>query len=153
MEFKNQYSKITFEDIEIKSENVFIFSSKKKYNTIKYSDIKEVKISSYKPLLYMMCLLGVGLIVFGFSPKDQEVLGTIYLNIPATMTEMVFFTIFGGLFISLGFYYFKIKYGKTQILTLKYFEGKIKSSPVFVSDNNKEIMDVKREIENRTFDK
>ena len=96
MEFKNQYSKITFEDREIISENILPFHKKKiinyskevKYNTIKYSDMKSVKVFAYKTLSYIMYLFGLGLVVYGFSPKDREVLGTIYLDTPATENDI-----------------------------------------------------------------
>ena len=161
MEFKNQYSKITFEDREIISENILPFHKKKiinyskevKYNTIKYSDMKSVKVFAYKTLSYIMYLFGLGLVVYGFSPKDQEVLGTIYLNIPATENEIIMWSTWGVLLILLGYYFFNRKYGNTKSIIIKYFEGKIKSCQLFLSDDNKEIMDVKREIENRIINK
>ena len=60
---------------------------------------------------------------------------------------------FGVLLILLGYYFFNRKYGNTKSIIIKYFEGKIKSRQLFLSDDNKEIMDVKREIENRIINK
>ena len=161
MEFKNQYSKITFEDREIISENILPFHKKKiinyskevKYNTIKYSDMKSVKVFAYKTFSYIMYLFGLGLIIYGFSPKDKEVLGVIYFDIPATENEIIIWSTWGGLLIVLGYYFFNRKYGNTKSIIIKYFEGKIKSCQLFLSDDNKEIMDVKREIENRIINK
>ena len=161
MEFKNQYSKITFEDREIISENILPFHKKKiinyskevKYNTIKYSDMKSVKVFAYKTLSYIMYVSGLFSVVYGFSPKDREVLGTIYLDTPATENDIFMGCFFGVLLILLGYYFFNRKYGNTKSIIIKYFEGKIKSRQLFLSDDNKEIMDVKREIENRIINK
>ena len=164
MEFKNQYSKITFEDREIISENILPFHKKKiinyskevKYNTIKYSDMKSVIVFAYKTLSYIMYVSGLFSVVYGFSPKDREVLGTIYLDTPATENDIFMGCFFGVLLILLillGYYFFNRKYGNTKSIIIKYFEGKIKSRQLFLSDDNKEIMDVKREIENRIINK
>ena len=115
--------------------------------------MKSVKVFAYKTLSYIMYLFGLGLVVYGFSPKDQEVLGTIYLNIPATENEIIVWSTWGVLLILLGYYFFNRKYGNTKSIIIKYFEGKIKSRQLFLSDDNKEIMDVKREIENRIINK
>ena len=104
MEFKNQYSKILFEDKEVISENIFPFHKKKiinyskevEYNTIKYSDMKSVKVFAYKTFSYIMYLFGLGLIIYGFSPKDKEVLGVIYFDIPATENEIIIWSTWGG---------------------------------------------------------
>ena len=139
MEFKNQYSKITFEDREIISENILPFHKKKiinyskevKYNTIKYSDMKSVKVFAYKTLSYIMYVSGLFSVVYGFSPKDREVLGTIYLDTPATENDIFMGCFFGVLLILLGYCFFNRKYGNTKSIIIKYFEGKIKSRQLF----------------------
>jgi len=154
METKNEYSRVVFEDDKIVSELTSIWSKKRKktYNTIKYSDIKELSISTVKPLAYFTYCAGFCVIGYGFMTKEKEVLNTIY-RVPATAEEMVVFSILGALIIALGFYYFHIKYGKLKTLSVKHFEGKKKSTPIFSSENEKEIIDLKRELENRIYKK
>jgi len=154
MEAKNEYSRIILEEDKLISElnNIFSKNRDKKFNTLKYSDIKELIVTSWKPAAYVIYVFGLGFIGYGFSEKEKEVLGTIY-KVPATTEEMVVYSIFGTLIIALGYYYFHLKYGKFKTLTVKHFEGKNKKTPIFTADNEKEIIDLKRELENRIYKK
>ena len=153
MEAKNEYSRIILEDEKLISElnNIFSKNREKKYSTIKFSDIKELIVTSWKPLAYVIYVVGLCIVGYGFSEKEDIVFGVIY-RLPATTEEMVVFSILGTLVIALG-YYFQIKYGKFKTLTVTHFEGKKKKTPVFTANNEKEIIDLKRELENRIYNR
>lgn len=153
METKNEYSRITLENEKLISEvnNIFSKNRKKKYNTIKYSEIKEIVITSWKFVAYTIYVFGLMVVAYGFTEKDKVVLGSIY-KVPATTEEMVVYSIFGALIIALG-YYFHLRYGKFKTLVLKHFEGKNKKTQIYISDNEKEIIELKRELENRLYKK
>lgn len=154
MEFKTEYSRITLEDDKLISEvnNVFSKSREKKYNTINYKDIKDFKVTSWKPLAYVGYVFGLGWIGYGFGEKEEKI-GNMYYKVPATVADMVVCTVFGVLIIGLAYYYFHLKYGKFRTLSVKHFEGKSKNSQIFISENEKNIIDLKRELENRVYKK
>lgn len=154
MEFKTEYSRITLENDKLVSEvnNVFSKSRSKKYNTVNYADIKDFKVTSWKPAAYVIYLFGLGFVGYGFSEKEHKLNG-MYYKVPATIEEMVVYSVFGALIIGLGYYYFHLKYGKFKTLSVQHFEGKSKNTAIFTSENEKEIIDLKRELENRVYKK
>jgi hypothetical protein len=154
MEIKSEYSRITLEKDQLVSEvnNVFSKNRTKKYNTINYTDIKNFKVTSWKPAAYVIYIFGLGFIGYGFSEKEHELNGVFY-RVPATSEEIVVYSIFGALIIGLGYYYFHLKYGKFKTLSVQHFEGKNKNTAIFTSENEKEIIDLKRELEYRVYKK
>jgi hypothetical protein len=154
MEFTTEYSRITLENDKLVSEvnNIFSKSREKKYITINYSDIKDFKVTSWKPAAYVVIGIGLVIIGMGFGEKEHTLNGYIY-KVPATTEEMVVYTIFGLIIIALGYYFFIQKYGNFKTLSVKHFEGKNKNSQIFISENEKEIIDLKRELENRVYKK
>ena len=154
MEFKTEYSRITLENDKLVSEvnNVFLKSRPKKYNTINYADIKDFKVASWKPIAYVIYVFGLCYVGYGFSEKEHKLDG-VYYRVPATTEEMIVYPIVGVLIIALGYYYFHLKYGKFRTLSVQHFEGKNKNTAIFTSENEKEIIDLKRELENRVYKK
>ena len=154
MEFKTEYSRITLENDKLVSEvnNIFFKSRPKKFNTINYADIKDFKVISWKPAAYVIYVIGLCYVGYGFSEKEHELNGMFY-KVAATTEEMVVYAIFGILIIGLGYYYFHLKYGKFKTLSVQHFEGKNKNTAIFTSENEKEIIDLKRELEVRIYKK
>jgi len=150
MEISNNDSKVTLEKEQLVSENINYKSKtkEKKYQTILYSDIKELKIVSFNVVQYILYVLGLIFISYGFAKKEHTELGVIYLDVPPTLQEKVIYSIIGLCIISFGIYFQK-KYGKLKGLTVKHFEGKIKNTQIFTSPDLDEVNQLKNEIEKR----
>lgn len=150
MEFKSINSKINLEENKLitEMENLVFKFVDKKYLTINYDTIKSFKILSWKSMSYVIYLFGF-LMGSGFFIKNKEVLeGGYYYVVPMPFYIRVFFILLSIVIFYLGYSYDK-KYGKYFTLNVKYFEGKVKTSQIFTSENKDELYMIQKEIESR----
>lgn len=148
MEFKSESSKVKLEETSLIAENQDFAKKEKtmKYNTIKYSDIKELTIVSYVFVQYIFYVFGLMFISYGFSKKEHKILDRYYSNVPATLEEKIIYSIIGILIIAFGLY-FHFKFRKSKSLVAKHFEGKIKKTTIFTSENHDDVTKLKEELE------
>lgn len=150
MEFKSINSKLKLEENKLitEIENLVFKFVDKKYLTINYETIKSFKIVSWKPVSYILYLCGI-MIGFCFFVKNQEVLQNgYYYTIPIPMFSRVLCIFFGILVLYLG-YRFDKKFGKYFTINVKYFEGKVKTSQIFTSEDKEELNVIQKEIQLR----
>ena len=150
MEFKSINSKINLEENRLitEMENLVFKFVDKKFLTINYENIKSFKIVSWKPISYIIYLCGL-MIGFCFFVRTQEVLeGGYYYVKPIPFYSRVICILLGIVVLYLGYKYDK-KYSKYFTLNVKYFEGKVKTSQIFTSEDKDELYVIQKEIQSR----
>ena len=143
MEIRNKYSKIVFDDKQLKS------TINGKFLNVDYDKIKEIEVFSYKNYIWVTSIIGIGLIIYGQSPTETKLLDTIYTQ-PASTSKIIFFTVVGILLTAYGYYRYKVSNkSKFNDIKIKFFEGKIKKKTIYISDDKDEINQVKKEIRSK----
>lgn len=158
MEFRNETSKIRFDENKLLTENHnLIFNTKDiKYLTIYYDKIKGYSVFSYNIIPYLIYIFAfLFAIQIGQKVEIWEGLNgspTDYRGY-THYEERTLFQKIGMSLVTLGIIgygiYFSRKYGKYRTLKLKYFEGKNKLSRVFTSNSMDEINKIQNEIQLR----
>jgi hypothetical protein len=158
MEFKNETSKIKFEENKLLTENNnLIFNTKDtKYLTINYDKIKGYSVFSYNRIPYLIYLfaflfaiqIGQKVEIWegaNGSPTDYKGYTHYVERTPIQKIGMGVVTL--GI-IGFGIYFSK-RYGGYYNLKLKHFEGKNKVSKIYTSNSMDEINEIQNEIQLR----
>ena len=181
MEYSNEFGVLTIGETELKSEiksNLFQRNPKTSiFASIKYSDIKFIQITS--PVTWITVLsiiLGIGIILGGFAPKDldDEIIEGDNINnreisidneklmraangekvdgpvatIEASSEEKQMGLIIGVPLILFGLWFYNRNKG-VRLISVKKLEGKGKNVTIFFSSSNEELFHIKSELENR----
>lgn len=150
MEFKSENSNLKLEEIKLIAEktNPVLKFVDKKFLSVNYDQIKGFKIVSWRPITYIIYLIGL-MIGLCYFIKTSEVLENgYYVLIENSIEGRIILAIMGVLIIGYG-YYFNSKFGNLNTLNIKYFEGKIRTSQIFTSTSKEELNIIQNEIQTR----
>lgn len=152
MEFKSEFSRIELLEDKLKSEtsNFFKSNREKTFNTIKYDNIKGFKIGNWGFIKYIFFVAGLISVGMGFKSDKYEINGIVLYTHNPTTEQIITGIFFGVILVILGILFDK-KYAKYKSLSLEVFEGKDKLIHVFTSQEEKEIVEIRREIEKKIY--
>lgn len=159
LERENEFTKLTVsqEKLTYYSKSKFIrrmFSSveKESQNTIFLRDIKSIYIVSTKFVYTTLYILGVIFLIAAFMSNEQGFTKDMTkLSTPATAAQII-----AGIVLAIACFiggnkFKKSKLGKIKILTTTHVDGKGRRTALFASIDEKELNDLKYQIESRCY--
>ena len=123
MEFKSDFSTINLLEDKLKSESFNLIKSSKSIYTINYDRINNISIWSYGIVKYLLFIIGIIIIFWGFDRGPEYTYGDIGNGSPKfylfdySKTQILQGFFWGGVFI-LGGIIFNKKFGKYKVLNL-----------------------------------
>ena len=146
MEFKNNNSSLKIQDNKVICENKNIVTKTISHLTINIDTIKEFEILGWKYKSYIIYFLGIVCFTGIFQKTHVVNVSYTYSYIePYPIEYKIIWGCVSLTFILVGYFYNKY-YGNYYSLNIKYYEGKIKSSPVYTSLDKEELTSIETQI-------